>query len=182
MSKGKNVRVLSENERLEYLAKNGRRDDFLHRQNVVVDGFDFDSYTFEDLIDNFTPESDIPIILGVSRVDLDYWCRQVYNGMDFPEAFAFLSRKALFYCRKAYTNLSKSGNNTAMNIVAKHFMKLEDDENKRQAVIPVVAAIPVDGGVMIPGVGVGTRDEDIADSVSDSSNTSYTSEEVEEDV
>ena len=62
-----------------------------------------------------------------------------------------------------------------MNIVAKHFMKLEDDENKRQAVIPVVAAIPVEGGVMSVGIGVGTRDED-------SSNTSYTSEEVEEDV
>lgn len=175
MSKGKNVRVLSENERLEYLAKNGRRDDFLHRQNVVVDGFDFDSYTFEDLIDNFTPEEDIPIILGVSRVNLDYWCRQVYNGMDFPEAFAFLSRKALFYCRKAYTNLSKVGNNTAMNIVTKHFMKLEDDENKRQAVIPVIAAVPVDGGVMIPGVGVGVRDED-------DSSTSVTSESEEEDV
>lgn len=176
MSKGKNVRVLSENERLEYLAKNGRRDDFLHRQNVVVDGFDFDSYTFEDLIENFTPVDDLPIILGVHRDELDYWCDAVY-GMNLIEAYNFLNRKALFYCRKAYTNLSKSGNNTAMNIVAKHFMKLEDDENKRQAVIPVVAAIPVDGGVMSVGIGVGTRDED-----SDSNNTSITSEEVEEEV
>ena len=158
MSK-KNVREISEIERLEYLAKNGRRDDFLHRKNVIVDGYAFDSYTFEDLIDNFTPQDDIPIMLGVTRGDLDYWCRQVYNGMDFPEAFAFLSRKALYYCRKAYTNLSKSGNNTAMNIVTKHFMKLEDDENKKQAVIPVIAAVPVEGGIMVPGIGVGTVDE-----------------------
>ena len=85
--------------------------------------------------------------------------------MDFPEAFAFLSRKALYYCRKAYTNLSKAGNNTAINVVTKHFMKLEDDENKRAAVIPVIAAVPVDGGVMIPGVGVGTRDDELGEVV-----------------
>lgn len=164
---GKNVREISEIERLEYLAKNGRRDDFLHRKNVVVDGFPFDSYTFEDLIENFTPVEDLPIILGVHRDTLDYWCEQVYN-MNLVEAYNFLNRKALFYCRKAYTNLSKVGNNTAMNIVTKHFMKLEDDESKRAAVIPVIAAVPVEGGIMVPGVGIGTFEESAAsDEVND---------------
>lgn len=165
-------RSMDEAERIRYLETNGRRDEFLHRENKVVDGFDFDSYLFEDLIDNFTPFEDIPIILRVSYTDLDFWCRRVYN-MCFRDAFDFLSRKALYYCRKAYTNLSKAGNNTAIKTVGEHFMKLGQDQQRKQAVIPVLAVMPttsIDEGESGSGIGVSVgydEDEDEEDEIDD---------------
>ena len=47
----------------------------------IVQGFDFTRSDFEDLIDNFTPIDDIPVLLSVSKDDLDRFCFEVYNLM-----------------------------------------------------------------------------------------------------
>lgn len=151
-------------ERERYLEANGRTDEFLHRPCKTVDGFWFDSYLFEDLIDNFTPEEDIPIVLRVNKTELDFWCNKVYN-VPFHEAYVFLSKMALFYCRKAFTNLSKSGNNTAIKTVGEHFMKLGQDQAKKESIIPILTVMPTSGGdsngsSVVIGVNVGYEDED----------------------
>lgn len=152
----KKKRTMDEAERVRVLETNGRRDEFLHRENRVVEGFPFDSYTFEDLIDNFTPEEDIPIVLRVDKSDLDYWCMKVYN-VPFHEAYVFLSKMALFYCRKAYTNLSKAGNNTAIKTVSEHFMKLGQETARKEAIVPILTVMPGGGGSEGSSVTIGVN-------------------------
>ena len=158
----KKKRTMDEAERVRVLETNGRRDEFLHRENVVVDGFAFDSYTFEDLIDNFTPEEDIPLVLRVNKSQLDYWCMQVYN-VPYHEAYVFLSKMGLFYCRKAFTQLAKSGNNTAIKTVGEHFMKLGQEQARKEAIVPILTVMPSggtsDGSSVVIGVNVGYEDD-----------------------
>lgn len=164
----KKKRIMEEDERIRILETNGRRDEFLHRENVVIEGFAFDSYTFEDLIDNFTPEEDIPLVLRVDKSDLDYWCMKVYN-VPYHEAYVFLSKMGLFYCRKAFTQLAKSGNNTAIKTVGEHFMKLGQDQARKEAIVPILTVMPVtsersdgagtDGSGVVIGVNVGYEED-----------------------
>ena len=97
-----------------------------NRSNAKVPGFDFDVDTFENLIDSFVPQDRIPSILRCSLVDLDIFCNKVY-GMTFKETYTHLSGISDMWMRRAITNLSHSGNATALNIAAKHFMGLSDD-------------------------------------------------------
>lgn len=122
-------------------------DDFLHRKPVVVNGFpeEFQEY-LEDLIDSFVPLDSIPKIIKIEYdIDyggIDYFCKKVYN-MDFKDTYHYLFQKADMYCRKAFTNLAKQGNKSAMAIVAEHFMKLGQDEARANAKITINATIPV---------------------------------------
>ena len=122
-------------------------DEFLHRKPTKVDGFpvEFQEY-IEDLIDSFVPLDNIPKIVkiefGKDITDLDYFCSKVYN-MNFKDTYHYLFQKADMYCRKAFTNLAKQGNKSAMAIVAEHFMKLGQDENRANAKITINATIPV---------------------------------------
>ena len=159
---------MDEVERTRILETNGRRDEFLHRENVVIDGFAFDSYTFEDLIDNFTPEDDIPLVLRCDKSDLDYWCMKVYN-VPYHEAYVFLSKMGLFYCRKAFTQLAKSGNNTAIKTVGEHFMKLGQEQDRKEAIVPILTVMPNgedSGANLVIGVNVG-YEEDFEDDEED---------------
>ena len=114
-----------------------------NRKNAQIKGFDFDVDTFENLIDNFVPINNIPIILsGISRKkinedDLDRFCNIAY-GMKFKEAYQFLSGITDMYMRRVFKNLAASGNATAIAINAKHFMKLEDDQKNDAINIRIV--------------------------------------------
>lgn len=97
-----------------------------NRKNVKLDGFDFDADTFENLIDNFVPFDNVPTILRTTKADLDVFCKALY-GLNYVEAYKVLSGITDMYMRKVMKNLAASGNATAINIAAKHFMKLDDD-------------------------------------------------------
>lgn len=107
-----------------------------------VKGFEFDTNTFEDLLDNFTPMEDVHTILGITEADLDVFCKRAY-GMNYKETYNALMSRAMFYNRKAFNILAKKGNQTAMNIVAKNFMKLEEEQNNAGLKIEVVGGIPL---------------------------------------
>jgi hypothetical protein len=68
----------------------------------------------------------------------------------------------LFYCRKAFTQLAKSGNNTAIKTVGEHFMKLGQDQAKREAIVPILTVMPgtSEGSSVTIGVNVGYDDEE----------------------
>ena len=114
------------------------------RQNVKVDGFDFDVDTFENLIDCFTPMPSISIILGVSNHDLDNFCHIVY-GMDFAETYRSLISISDMFMRKAIQNLSVSGNPTALNLTAKHLLQWEKDNSNQNISIKIVNDLDKDG-------------------------------------
>lgn len=138
-------------------------DEFLHRKPTVVDGFppEFQEY-LEDLIDSFVPLDSIPKIIKVEfDIDyrgIDYFCMKVYN-MNFKDTYHYLFQKADMYCRKAFTNLAKQGNKSAMAIVAEHFMKLGQDQTKANAKITINASIPLTGEGN-GSLSVGKKDED----------------------
>lgn len=102
-----------------------------NRKNFTIEGFPFDINQFENLIDMWTPYDKIPVILKVSYNDLDAFCNRAYN-MNYKETYARLSGISEAIMRKAFSNLAKAGNATALSIMAKNIMKL--DENNSQNV------------------------------------------------
>lgn len=114
-------------------------DDLLdnRRKSISIEGFDFDTDTFENLLSAFTPKESVPVILNVSTKRLDDFCRQAY-GMNYAETYMRLSGIADFWMRKAIGNLAVSGNGTALSIAAKHFMNLRDDEEKKAIQVTIV--------------------------------------------
>ena len=107
------------------------------RENKTVPGFDFDVNTFENLIDSFTPLESIPVILGTPRASLDNFCSIVY-GMNYKETYNTLSSISDMWLRRALKNLAVSGNGKAIDIVAKHFMNLDDQKAKDGINITIV--------------------------------------------
>lgn len=97
------------------------------RQNFKPEGFTFDVNQFENLIDMWTPFDKIPIILKVNCDVLDKFCITVYN-MNYKETYARLSGISEAIMRKAFSNLAKGGNATALSIMAKNIMKLDNDQ------------------------------------------------------
>lgn len=97
---------------------------------------------FEDFIDNFTPKDDIPKLMGLSISKLDELCHKWYN-CKFADAYDTLMQRALYYDRKAFNNLAKSGNSTAISVVAKYFMKLDEDDKNKELRIVIDGNIPL---------------------------------------
>ena len=98
--------------------------------NETVPGFNFDKNDFEDLIDNFTPKDDIPILLGVTHPQLDIFCMSVYH-MKFNDTYKMLLKRSELYYRKAMFNLSKSGNPTAIKIASEFYVGLGNVEGSK---------------------------------------------------
>lgn len=109
-------------------------------QNQRMEEFDFDRDTFEDLIECYTPIDDIPVLLGVSKSDLDFFCKYIYN-QDYKTAYGALLMKSNAHNRKAFNSLSKKGNQTAMKIVAEQFMGLGKIDNN-EAPIQFICNVP----------------------------------------
>lgn len=108
----------------------------LNRQNVKLEGFNFDVNTFENLIAWWTPINEIPVILGVRSDQLDYFCNKIYH-MNYKETYYKLHNIEMALTRRAIDGLSKQGNSTALNILSKHFMELEDN-NQQDVHITIV--------------------------------------------
>lgn len=115
------------------------------RENFQPKGFHFDVDMFENLIDCWTSFDDIPVILQTTKADLDRFCKVVYN-MNYRETYNILSGITDAFMRKTFKNLASSGNNTAMSIVSKHFMKLDDSQNNNVN-ITIVNDLKDDGEV-----------------------------------
>lgn len=97
---------------------------------------------FEDYIDAFVPKKNIPRMLGLQWSDLDLFCRLVYNE-DFNAAYQRLIFLADAHDRVAFTRLAVLGNQTAIKVVAEHFMNLGPDNSDSPAV-SVVISVPRD--------------------------------------
>lgn len=87
------------------------------KESKTVEGFAFDQNDFENLIDDFTPYKDIPMLLGVRHVDLDRFCQVIY-GLDYKATYDRLLCMAQRYQRAAIVMLAKSGNQTALKMSA----------------------------------------------------------------
>lgn len=105
----------------EYLKNN--------RPNIKPDGFDFDVNTFENLIDAWTPIEDIPMLLRCNHSVLDAFCNIVYK-MDFTTTYNFLLGVSKMFMRKTFSGLARQGNATACSVVAKSFLKVDDDKSQ----------------------------------------------------
>ena len=109
----------------------------MYRENVQVKGFDFDVDMFENLIDNFVPEENIPVILRCTKADLDRFCNVVYH-MNYAETYKVLSGVTDMFMRKAIKGLAQEGNQTALKLASEHFMKLKEEEDNNNINITVV--------------------------------------------
>lgn len=123
---------------------NYKKPSFLHPDGnsfQTVEGFNFTRNDFEDLIDNFTDEDTILILLQITRPELDKFCNEVYH-MNYKETYEVLYQRAQLYYRKAMMMLSKSGNPSAIKVASEYFAKLggvNTDDNK----ITFVGVMPV---------------------------------------
>ena len=105
--------------------------DFLRsdeRRNIDTSKFPFDVDTFENLIDCFTPIELFPNLLRTDRATLDRFCNHVYH-MNFCESYEFLLGVTEAFSRKTIKGLATVGNNTALKIMAEHFLKYNDSAN-----------------------------------------------------
>ena len=108
------------------------------RRNVDVSQIcNFTVDEFENLIDRFVPMESVATILRTDIKTLDIFCNTVYK-MNFKETYKVLSGITDMLCRGTIKNLAKSGNNTALNIMAKHFMNLRDENNSSPITINFV--------------------------------------------
>lgn len=98
------------------------------RSNVSPPDFPFTIDMFENLIDCWTPQDQFPSILQTSFSVIDNFCRVVYH-MDFNQTYSMLSGITDAFMRKTFKNLASSGNPSAISIVSKHFMKLDDSNS-----------------------------------------------------
>ncbi len=96
-------------------------------------GFNFTRNDFEDLIDNFTPFEDIPILLQVKHAELDDFCNHIYN-MNYKQTYDNLLRRSEFYFRKSMMSLSKSGNPTAIKVSAEFYVGLGAVDKQEQKI------------------------------------------------
>lgn len=107
------------------------------RINHKVVGFDFDQNQFENLIDCWTPYDQIPVILDTSITKLNEFCFELYN-MDYKDTYSRLTGLCDAYARKTIKTLAGMGNTSALNIMAKHFMQLDEQKQKDAINITIV--------------------------------------------
>lgn len=98
--------------------------------NHIVEGFWFDQNQFENLIDAWADQDDILTILGVSRQELDIFCKALY-GLSFDATYRQLLAISRTLMRKAIGGLAKSGNATALATATKHYANLHNDDNNK---------------------------------------------------
>ena len=103
-------------------------------------GFDFNRNDFEDLIDNFTPFEDIPILLGVTHAQLDVFCTYIYN-MGFKDTYDTLLRRSQLYYRKAMMMLSKTGNPSAIKVASEYYVGL-GAVDKQESHVTIINQMP----------------------------------------
>lgn len=108
--------------------------DFLNpdRRNISFPELGFDIDTFENLCADFNPEDEILNGLSVNRETMNQVCKKVY-GMPFHETYLKLSGIAKMLTRKAYNNLAKSGNASAMAI-QQSYLNLGNNSSNSQPI------------------------------------------------
>ena len=126
------------------------QDDFKYRKPSLLHpegdpfqtapGFSFNRNDFEDLIDNFTPFDDIPILLGVSHAQLDVFCDYIYN-MKFKDTYDTLLRRSHLYYRKAMMSLSKTGNPSAIKVATEFYVGL-GSLDKQDSHVTIINQMP----------------------------------------
>lgn len=108
-------------------------------------GFNFNRNDFEDLIDDFTPKDDVPILLGVTHSELNKFCSYVYN-MNYNQTYEVLLKRSQLYYRKAMMTLSKSGNPSAIKIASEFYVGLGKtmDDDSRITIVNVMPNVDSD--------------------------------------
>lgn len=107
------------------------------RKDVVVPGFSFTPDVFENMIAAFVPRDNIPVALGVDYANIDHFCKQVY-GMNYADTYTRLSGIADYWSRNVFKNLAYAGNQSAIKIMAEHFMGLSNDNKNKGVNITIV--------------------------------------------
>lgn len=107
------------------------------RSKTDTSRFPFDVDTFENLIDTFTPFEAIPSLLRTDVGTIERFCKYVY-GMTFKETYLYLLGISEMYARGAIKNLAFVGNNTALKIMAEHFLGYKDDNKNLNANVTIV--------------------------------------------
>ena len=96
------------------------------RKNLKPEGFAFDMDTFENLIDAFTSESDIAVMLNVTAARLDEFCRICYNGCDFETVYRQLKAVSGMFMKKAIKTHAENGNVYAMRLAAENWLGMAE--------------------------------------------------------
>lgn len=106
-------------------------------ENKHPDGFWFDMDQFENTIDAWCSKEEVMTILQSSEKELDKFCNICY-GHNFQETYNILIAISRMYMKKSYDTLAKMGNASAINLTAKHFVGLKDDNDNDNKPINVV--------------------------------------------
>lgn len=107
------------------------------RENLQPEGFDFDMDTFEDLVDAFTTEADILVILNQTREQMNRFCRICYNGADFATVYRQLLAISGVFRRKYIDAHAKNGHSFAMGLEAKYWLGMNDEPQEQNLNITI---------------------------------------------
>ena len=107
------------------------------RENIKPDGFDFDMDTFENLIDAFTSQADILIILHTTKEQMDKFCRECYDGADFNTVYRQLLAISGVFRRKYIDTHAKNGHSFALGLEAKYWRGMNDEPQEQSLNITI---------------------------------------------
>lgn len=97
---------------------------------------------FEDYIMVGTPMPDLLKIFRISHAEMDRWCQQNYNSLNFAEAYDHVIRVARAQFKKTLTILASRGNASAIALATKFVLDMDENDKAQNIRVTIKGDVP----------------------------------------